>query len=401
MMPSNSAEMPTQQAKPTGFNRLFYGAAGLAATLLCAFVAPPAHANEDADLFDFMVMNVCVDGSDQAIPGLSPISPDCKRQRDIRESDAVPYHLTSFGQDAIKCPGHVTVNDNLPVTRNGVVRVVKTVRVDYQNCRPKNAPVPAYYSVRWFDDQFAFIMGAWSRGKDGGKVGGGITPQCEAAGDTSRTTSRRYFRNWVLFDRATAASGKTGFEAFSKASAIHGLPALDSACPAEYRARYLAVWTRGQYTYRSGATLETLISHPYSQSDATGTTPAGGKQMERTYWTREFGQSRWENWKRDDYTNKKSGETAVELAKATFSSGECGKPFAMVSEPTPGITLGPIEENGTYSQTLTDRRTGQTHRWYMAGCQDITNVVQPQNKNGDPYPDFSVINPKFWEFWSG
>jgi hypothetical protein len=152
------------------------------------------------------------------------------------------------------------------------------------------------------------------------------------------------------------------------------------------------------FKYRSGVTLDTLLSHPYSQSDVTGTTPGKGAQMERTYWTREFGEVRWENWKRDDYVDKE-GKTAVQLAHTAFGENYCSKPFEMPSQPTPGIRLGPIESNGAYSQTLTDLKSGEQHRWYMAGCLDLTNLVIARTPGGDPYPQTSMLPAKFWEFW--
>lgn len=344
---------------------------------------------------DFMVMEVCVDAQDHVISGLTPVSPACTTRRKIRPTDPVPYHLAGFDHPSNACPGHITVHDNLPVVHDGVTRIVKTVRVGYQLCGMRETVEPAYYSVRWFDAKFGFIMGAWGRGEDGGKVGGGITPSCSAGPETSA----RYYRNWVFGTNPPQRPGEIGSDVFTKASAIQGLPALTSPCPTDYQARFLSIWSRGPFTYRSGVTLDTIISHPYSQADASGTTPGAGKQMERTYWTKEFGQVRWENWKRDDYVNNKTGDTAVALARKAFSNGFCSKPFELGAAPTTGISLMPIAADGAYSQMLIDKVSGEQHRWYMAGCLDLTNIVLARKPGGDPYPTMEGLPAKFWEFW--
>jgi hypothetical protein len=387
---------------PADFGALISLRKRLAAAALCFVLcgstisAAKAEPAVDSDMYDFMVMDVCVDAGDKALPNVAPGSPQCTSHRNIRQSDRIPYHLTSWNQDIKRCPGRFVVNDNIPLTHAGVTRIMKTVRVAYSLCPDmKRDPIPAYYSVRWFDDKYTFIMGAWSRGKNGGTVRGGITPECDA----NPHSSRRYFHNWMLFGNTSGTLGQTGYTLLEKASHIHGLPSLSAPCPDRYPARVLAVWSKGEYRYRSGQTLETIVSHPYSQADESGTTPGKGRQMERTYWTREFGQTRWENWKRDDYVNKKTGGTASGLAKRTFEMGYCDAPFSMPSQPTPNIKLGNIETDGAYSQVLTDLKTGETHRWYMAGCQDITKVVPPQNADGDDYPDVANMPDRFWEFW--
>ncbi|WP_395696908.1 hypothetical protein [Methylocella sp.] len=370
-------------------------AAGLAVALPTVAGAKDT-AISAGDIEDYMVMEVCVDAADHVVPGLTPVSPSCARRRKIRPTDVVPYHLSGYDHED-KCPGHATIHDNLPVEHNGVTRIVKTVRVGYPLCGQPREPIPAYYSVRWLDSQYGFIMGAWGRGHENegqGKVGGGLTPSCAKGPQTSA----RYFRNWPIASRATPAPGSVSYAVFSKSSAINGLPPLDSACPSDYNARFLSIWSRGPFAYRSGVTLDTVISHPYSQVDDSGTTPGKGRQMERTYWTREFGQVRWENWKRDDYANKK-GEKAPDLARESYQKGYCSRPYELAGQLTPGMTLGPMEDNGEYSQVLTDERSGETHRWYMTGCLDLTNLIVAKSPQGDPYPSFDSLPAKFWEFW--
>lgn len=366
------------------------------ALIALAVSATPAISEERADIIDFMVMDVCLDGDGQVMPGISPLDASCTLRRDIRPGDRAPYHLTRYLDNPPPCDRRRTIRDNVLMEHEGTERVLGAVMIQRGTCKPDPAPIPAYYSVRWADEKFGFIMGAWSRGRDGGKVGGGITRECER----DPASSSRHFRNWLLAPANGLKDGEVGYQAINKWSSFDGLPDLGAPCPTQYRARYLAIWTRGDFQYASGAVLNTILSHPYSQADETGTTPRNGRQMERTYWTRELGQTRWENWKREDFRNRKIDKSALDLSEESASVHSCTPPFPIVGKATPGIKLGPLEErDGIFSQVLTNLRTGEKHRWYMSNCQDVTEIVPPADPNGDPYPDTTTVIPEFWDFW--
>ena len=350
----------------------------------------------EPSIIDFMVQDVCLDSEGRVIPGMSPVDRGCRRRRNLRSGDLIPYHLTKVIEGGVACGKRRLIRDNLLWTHNGVTRVVGAVQIEKDACK-RSTPIPAYYSVRWADDEFGFIMGAWSRGDDGGSVGGGLTPQCAKAPHTSR----RFFRNWVLASARVPKPGEIGFGVFSKLGSFHGLPPEDADCPTRYPSRYLAAWTRDQFHYSSGLSLDTIVSHPYSQTDDKGETPGRGKQMERTYWTREFGQSRWESWKREDYYGRKAKKTATELAESFNETGTCSPPMSISGMVTPSLRLSPMEQrNGVYSQVATDISTGERHRWIMAACQDMTETIDPVNRGGDPYPSTEPVTERFWDYWT-
>ncbi|WP_312312380.1 hypothetical protein [Sphingobium yanoikuyae] len=382
----------------TRINQIQY--LGLVALLQAGF-SPPIYAappgpESKPDIEDYLAQDVCLDPRGKVIIGLIPTDARCTSRRNLTSNDKIPYHLTKVLPEGTQiCGRRRLIRDNILWSRGGANRVVGAVQIEKDGCQT-SAPIPAYYSVRWYDSDYAFIMGAWSRGQDGGIVGGGLTPQCAKA----PSTSRRYFRNWLLSSSDIPAEGKYGFAIGQKKSSLTSLPALNSACPAEYPSRFLAVWTRGNFKFTSGKTMNAIVSHPYSQVDGSGLSYGRGKQMERTYWTREFGQSRWESWKRDDYFGRKANKSAQELAESFNETGICSKPFELRGNVTKGLKLGPIEFNGgVYSQLATDLTTGESHRWIMAACQDMTATIDPINPGGDPMPDTQPVTPRFWEFW--
>lgn len=368
------------------------GRAGLIALALGA--ALPARA-EPVDMRDYMIQDVCLDATGAVMPGVAPGDPRCTEHRDIREGERVPYHLAAAGVP-LRCDARQTFRDNVPFTRNNRERVVGFVTIDRKPCVSGDPWVTAYLSVRWFDDRYAFIMGMWTRGADGGRYGGGVTPTCDA----DPASSERYYRNWVLADYRNLANGEVGFKVFEKRGQLLDLSRPGDPCPAAYPNRILALWTRGDFTFTNGQKLNAIISHPYSQADQAGLAPGRSGQMERTYWTREFGQTRWENWKREDWVNKKLGKAAPELAEDYFRAEHCSPPYELKGEVTPGLILGPIEQkDGLFTQLATDKATGESHRWYLAGCQETTVIVPPADPAGDPYPSLEAAGERFLDLW--
>ena len=376
-----------------------FGPAAIAMTAMLAplIAAQPARAAAaPPEIVDFLVQDVCLNDNGNIIVGMIPTDARCKNRRDLTSADRMPYHLTKVvPQNAVDCGARRTIRDNILWQYQGNARVVGAVQIQKDACRTEGF-IPAYFSVRWYDDQFAFIMGWWSRGKDGGTVGGGISSQCPKGPHSSV----RYFRNWLLTSRTVPANGAIGNAVNQKKSSNIGLSPISGPCPDDYPSKVLALWTRGDFTYSSGKRLNTILSHPYSQVDPSGLTPGKARQMERTYWTREFGQVRWEAWKRDDYTRSRDGKSASEMAESFADVGTCSKPFELKSAVTKGLTLGPVEQiNGIYSQVATDVRTGEKHRWIMATCQDMTATIAPQDPKGDPMPAVQGITPRYWDFW--
>jgi hypothetical protein len=360
-----------------------------------AAASPPAEIDSKFNILDYMIMDVCLDDQGAVIVGMSPADKACVSHRDIKEGDPIPYHLVGVGP-ATPCGQRVVLRDNVPWTHGDVTRVVGAVSIQKDSCDKESPLIPAYYSVRWTDSQYAFIMGTWSRGPDGGKISGGATPACADHPESSI----RYFRNWVLSQTSSIANGDVGHAVFTKKGAFQGLARPGTPCPADYPARYLALWSRGDFTFSSGQRLNAIVSHPYSQANETGTSPGNGRQMERTYWTREFGQSRWENWKREDFVNKHVGKSAQELADDFFVNGVCSRPFEIAGNVTDGMNISPVEEhNGIYSQVVTDIKNGEHHRWIMVGCQDTTAAVPALSPKGDMYPSTAPVTPVFWDFW--
>lgn len=364
------------------------------ATLLFACLCAPARAAEPATIADYMIMDVCVDAADRILPGLVPGDDACTRRRDIRPGEPPPYELRNFlnaGGDCAEDGGSVA-KLNRPVERDGQTRIVSsTLGLPPSACagargRP-GKPGEGGASIQWYDESYGFIMGSYS------PVALSIyqTPLCQ---QDSRS-SRRFFRGWVIAPAAVPAVGQAGFGVFEGRLATGAASALPVACPTRYR-RALTTWLVTPMRYTSGREMVSIVSSHFAQVSRDGLSPGATMQMEQTYWTREFGLSRWEKWARQDWVHPRSGRSAPDLARELRQRGRCGSPAGGTFDISPRtrFTDAPGRDDA-YARTIADPQTGQQQLWLMTLCEDYANIrVRPAATS---LPDVSAIaDPAYW-----
>src|SRR5215475_4602298 len=122
-----------------------------------ACAAKPALAQTHSNnIYDFMVMDVCVDSSNNVLGNLTPADPQCIHRRNINPGEPVPYHLHNFDTGCDPDVGTVS-KDNIPVVKNGITRVVSYYDHDIKgSCRkaPADRQSDAQQdggSVQWYD----------------------------------------------------------------------------------------------------------------------------------------------------------------------------------------------------------------------------------------------------------
>ncbi|WP_395678442.1 hypothetical protein [Inquilinus sp.] len=368
-------------------------AAGLAA-------APPAQAQMTSDkLSDFMIMDVCVDQHDQVLADQVPGDPGCSRRRNIRAGEAIPYHLHNYPRPGGPCPQRLgTVSkDNIPVTKDGVTRIISFYDRGVDHSCPHTDPdAPSFGkldagreggSVQWADDRYGYIMGSWSPVA----LSYWLTPSCEAAPDTSG----RFRYGWVIAPATLPPEGSGGFAVFqSKLVNTRGGAEPAAGCPKRYNKPF-TLWMHDGFTYKSGHAMDSVISMRFSGSSPEGDGPGAATQVEITYWTKEFGLTRWEKWARGDWVHPRSRLAADALGRTLFSSDTCSRPYAFRASPAPGLAISDTEGEGDYSRVLTDTRTGEAQTWHMSLCSDYTNVVKdPQGGLVPPWGQ--AISDIFW-----
>lgn len=366
--------------------------------LACAGCFTPyavAYARPLGPIADFMTMDVCVDEKGKAIDAI-PGDGNCAHHRDIQPGEAPHYRLQNFSSPDANCAAGTISKINIPVTRNGKTRIVSSTT--YQSACGRNKvqasgdpEAEGGASIQWFDAGYGFIMGSYS-------------PVALSTFESDRcfvtpSDSQRFFRGWVIGPSEVPDSGSTGFGIFPSKLRTGAAAENFGKCAARYN-RALTTWRVGVVTYRSGRILTSLTSSHYAQGALDGQSPGDAMQMEQTYWTREFGLSRWEKWARSDWVHPRSGKTAPELAANLARAGRCNPPPSTSVNVSPRLQIHPVH-GGTadvpYAMVLRDPTTGKEQTWYMTLCEDYTNaVLQPPGKSTDLQSVMSLANGDYW-----
>jgi hypothetical protein len=278
-------------------------------------------ANE-ATLRDFLVQNVCLDAGGAVIPGVSPIDGDrrCLTQRDLRPGERLPYHKhdhPSPDQRATAPEGYQR-HDSFPVETAGFGAVVEH-SFDFGAGNGRRFGV--FDSGSDGGDIAILSPGIVSFGatEDGGAGFQLFVGQCTGPVDAAALT-----HSWIvaLFDPARPAP----LEGETVARLNDLKTGHQDTCPSRFNAAYTS-WRVMPFTYRAapgeGAplALTSLISEHYG-----GGNRATADHVERFYFTRELGGTRWERWQN---ANGNAGLSAAKIAEAAAgfaASGRCSAP---------------------------------------------------------------------------
>lgn len=321
---------------------------------------------------DFMTMDVCVDASGRqtlAIPG----SRDCEKHRDVMPGELPSYKLQNFPPRDGRCSAGLIGKLNVPVTKGANTRIISSTmrQKDCDGLDQEPDIDRSGASIQWYDQAFGFIMGSYS-------------PVSLSSFESDRclrdaASSQRFFRGWVIGPADVPALGASGFGTFPSKLKQGSASNAMGGCAGRYN-RALTTWVATDFKYKSGRQFASLVSSHYSRGSASGKNPGDAMQVEGTYWTREFGLSRWEKWAREDWVHPRSKKTSLALARALFASGRCS-PLTMNSVNFNAEMQVTDEEDSldVYSKTIRNPLTGEAHLWYMTLCEDYTNVVASSN----------------------
>ena len=349
--------------------KVVYTAIGLSAV---AAVSLPGAAAAQAPtpagrIEDFMTMTVCTDAADQPRAGVTPLDSDCTRSRKIRALEAPPYTLGDFAARGGACDNALGVvfRQNLPVSRNGVTRVASFQwNTPHIGCKPQPRNARLAMSVQGYDSQFGYIMGS-------------ADPIAQSSFDSPTLCRQekggivRFTRGWVIAPAHLPPHGVPGIAVLDSALAPGNPARLLGTCPTR---RHLALtsWIVDDVSFTGGMVAEAVVSDHFSHADTSALSPGDAMQMERTYWTRAFGLTRWEKWARADWSL--GGVSAGSMAAALFSAGGCSAPHGWPARMSAGMEAGPLKADGAWSQVLRDPRSGGQQVWFLARCADYTNI---------------------------
>jgi hypothetical protein len=304
-----------------------------------------------ATIRDFLIQNVCLDARGEAIPRVSPIdgNPVCVDQRDLRLGERLPYHKHDHPS---------------PDPREGVP-------LGYQ--RHDSFPVETAGFGEVVEHSFDFgagerrLFGVFDRGSDGGDIAvlspgrlsfaatedGGAGFQLFVGECTGPVTPEALTHSWLVAEFSATRPAPLQGGAIAR---LNGLTVgHQETCPARFNAAYTS-WRVAPFRYRAASgqgtpvTLTTLISDHYG-----GARRDTADHVERFYFTRELGGTRWERWQNANGNRDFSAATVAEAARNFAATGRCSD--------------APVPEGGA-PMVLID-------------CREWTRIVPPSDPAGD------------------
>lgn len=300
---------------------------------------------------DLMIQNVCIDRSAAVLEGVSPVDGDrrCVTQRDLMPGEKLPYHKHDHAgsADRARLPRGYQRHDSFPVETHQFGIVVEH-SFDFGNGGRQFGVFDGGRGDGGDVTLLSSDAASFAATEDGG---GGfqlfVGPECQDQIGVAGLT-----RSWViaLLDPNAPLRGET-------VARLNDLrEGRQSKCPARLNAAFTR-WRIQPVTYRAAegqgvpVTLTTLISEHYG-----GERPESADHVERFYFTRELGSTRWERWQNLSHSRDFSSDQLTKAASDLAASGRCSPP----DMPAGGAAF------------------------VMIDCREWTMIVPPNRTGGDP-----------------
>ena len=404
---------------------------------LAALPGGPARAQLGGPMSDYMLMRVCTATASPTappLPGVVPGDASCKYSRQIGVGETPPYTLRDFAPNYIanassSCASLFgpLLRGNVPVTQNGLTQTVVFSQTGVSDATCQSAQTVGSgsgtqvtdISVQAYDPVtgYGYIMG--SSGPNGitfndaydffpnGSTtpsfpAGGTTPVCKSG--TDPWSSARFSDDWLvgLSPVARSLPGPIQFATVNlqllTPTQVANNEVNGPACSTPYVGGF-HIWRTDWFMFYSGRLTTAVIAQHYTQANPDNAGPGPAQAMERTYWTREFGLSRWEKWTRGDYV---AGGNPGTLSQQLLSHAVCAQPGRSAGVPYPIIT-NPADSSTSGSMTLSGSKgiyqnvvgpDGATYTWYLTLCADYTNI--DRSVTGQPLPSVPAAYAPLW-----
>jgi len=322
-----------------------------AAASAAALAGENATAGSSEAARDFMIQNVCITKSGALLEGTSPLDgdPRCLTQRDLRLGENLPYHKHDHpaAAHADGLPRGYQRHDSFPVA-TAQFGVVIEHSFDFGGGNGRQFGV--FDAGRGDGGDITLLTRqavSFAATEDGGAgfqlfVGSGCKERVDGAALAG---------SWII---ALLGSDRP-FEGETMARLDDLKEGRQSNCPSRLNAAFTR-WYTAPVRYRAAEaqgppiTLTTLISEHYG-----GDRPEAADHVERFYFTRELGSTRWERWQNLSHSRDFSADQIAKAASELALSKRCSE------APTPagGALL------------------------VMADCREWTLIVPPDQPAGD------------------
>jgi hypothetical protein len=295
-----------------------------------------------------MVQDVCLDSSGKVVVGISPIDQfnRCERRRDLSLGERLSYHKHDWpsAAHAKRQPTGYQRSDSFPfITQSLGFVVIQTLDFGGGNRAFGHFDAGDGGQIVAFSKESASIVMT----EDGGR---GLQLMASDKCRRSEVIPVFLLDSWIISDRR--GESLDAGEAVAKLRIV-----TQPICPVAFDQAY-TTWRFGQYRYRTSA--ESRLSPPLLtllSSHFGGREPMAADHLERFYFTRELGLTRWERWQNTRF----SRDPVVDLRRSRQ---------LQASERCPVLEAAPGSE------------------WVLVDCREWSNITAPDDRRGD--------EPSFW-----
>jgi len=313
--------------------------------------ADPALLATPAVMQDLMIQDICVDTAGKVVIGVAPLGgdPRCASHRDLRPGERLPYHKHDHAPpDDRNAPYGYQRHDSFPVDTIAFGPVVEHT-FDFGVGEGRRFGV--FDAATEGGDLAILSPGIVSLGAtmDTGRGLHLWVGECNG-----RLAPEALRHSWIVAqydpNRAAPLQGET----VARLNVV--VNGEQNSCPMRFNAAFTQ-WGVRPFQFRAGrgqgspVALMTLISDHYGKPGR-----ADVNHVERFYFTRELGGTRWERWENRNGTPDFSRERVAELSAQIASSGRCSP----AEVPPGGAPL------------------------VMTDCREWTRIVPPSDPRGDP-----------------
>jgi hypothetical protein len=371
--------------------RSFRLSSAVSVTVLASLLGGTSAFAVTAEVRDFLIQDVCVDAQDRPISG-DPYT--CASHRDLRQGEAVPYLRTDNVNGAVyqsvfafpvRSPNPADPNPRVVVAKEFGGNDWGTAFRDFDRCTNGNC-TPVFrdgYDVAEMNGTYVSFVGTSDPGINNQTF---WRPGCSpGSSDPSWNED-----GWILFP-ANLTRGVQG-------NVTHGINiTTNDRCPSSFNSAHVAWDYLAQpLTYTSGKSMVTITSHHFA-----GTNTANATSFEQFYFTKEYGFTRWEAWRRSDQcgsggceaiVNRNcNGATSAVISGRTFYRLDCRDSTFVVQQsfplepslflPTPQLSRTQnLVKGGTFANAVMEagwnRMSPQTQtNWTFKSGQHTANNV--------------------------
>lgn len=273
----------------------------------------------EATLRDFMIQNVCLDAAGAVLVGVAPIDGDrrCVGQRDLRPGERLPYHKHDHSppEDRIAAPNGYQRHDSFPVDTAAFGAVVEH-SFDFGAQQGRRFGV---FDASDGGDVAILSPGTVSIGATTDDYGSGYqlwVGECQG-----RVTPAAVAHSWIVAQYDPNQLAPLRGDTIARLNRVS--KDRQELCPSHFNAGFTQ-WAVRPFGFRTAraqgmpVTLTTLISDHYGTAAA-----ADANHVERFYFTRELGGTRWERWENGNGTREVSAARVAALAAQLAATGRC------------------------------------------------------------------------------